>query len=236
MGRYLILMALLLCLPVRGEAWQVLGGGVTTTTDAIEYESVAGDYVSSDEDTLLVVPKPSGTVSGDTLIAISTSYLGVITPPSGWTTEMSLTLGVTVFSKTASESEPSDYTFTPVGTYTYANMCIARISGSVSDITVSSALETSTYDTAVNFPSTNITSPGTLILWAGTRKTSGIDQPTMASTTRGSLIYNSGSLATATSLWISVEESPSYGSPITGAVGTLLTATNNKAAFAIVVE
>ena len=213
----------------------MVGGGVAITTDAIEYESVAGDYVSSEEDTLLVIPKPSGTVSGDTLIAISTSYLSVITPPPGWTTEMSLTLGVTVFSKTASESKPSGYTFT-TQTYKYANMCIARISGSVSDITVSSALETLDYNTTVNFPSTNITSPGTLILWAGTRKTSAIDQPTMASITRGSLIYNSGSLANATSLWVSVEESPSIGSPITGAVGTLSTATNNKAAFAIVVE
>ena len=35
MMRYLILIALLLCLPVRGEAWQVVGGGVVACDDGL---------------------------------------------------------------------------------------------------------------------------------------------------------------------------------------------------------
>ena len=41
MMRYLILIALLLCLPVRGEAWQVVGGGdkKTSVSDSFDYTS-----------------------------------------------------------------------------------------------------------------------------------------------------------------------------------------------------
>ena len=55
--RYLILIALLMCLPVRGEAWQVVGGvassGVTCSGDASSgdnesFEKGAGEFCTTD--------------------------------------------------------------------------------------------------------------------------------------------------------------------------------------------
>jgi hypothetical protein len=56
MMRHLILIALLLCLPVRGEAWQVVGGGESTawveTFDAATGYDKTGwvEYLNPDED------------------------------------------------------------------------------------------------------------------------------------------------------------------------------------------
>ena len=81
--RYVILLALLLCLPVRGEAWQVMGGGATTaqcsaTTDYIGNESfiemsgTTGDLTS---DRMMVSLHTPNCSSGCSNGALETVYL-----------------------------------------------------------------------------------------------------------------------------------------------------------------
>lgn len=229
----LLLSFLLLTVQPALAAVGMVGFGQSAA--GLTYESVAGDYTSGTSDTTLTVTKPTGTVSGDTLIAISASYTSAVTPPSGWSTVLSRTSGITVFSKTAGGSEPESYDFT-VPTFSNANVCAIRVSGTVTSITAETPVSLADYNTTVNYAAPNITTSNNIVIWAGVRNTGGSNQPVMSSITRGTLIYNSGLIATAQSLWVAQETNPATGSPITAAVGTLGSAQNNKSGTAIVIK
>jgi prepilin-type N-terminal cleavage/methylation domain-containing protein len=96
------------------ESAAAVAGSVTYNTFA--------EYKRSSIGTSVVIPKPTGTVSGDLLIAavsVDTDVLASIAPPAGWTLILKdtyspqITLGV--WYKKAGGSEGTSYTFTWTG-------------------------------------------------------------------------------------------------------------------------
>lgn len=101
-------------------------------TAVLETEAHTATGVAS---TSVTVTKPSGTVSGDYLLAfIWVESSPTVTPPSGWNLELSqneTTHGSGtgyVYSKTAGGSEPADYTWSWTGD-SKSNGIVIRISG-----------------------------------------------------------------------------------------------------------
>jgi hypothetical protein len=64
--------------------------------------------------TTITINVPTGTAQNDLLIAVLTAPAGATTwtTPSGWSVGITASQGRTVFYKTASSSEPANYTFT----------------------------------------------------------------------------------------------------------------------------
>ena len=74
MMRYLILLALLLCLPVRGEAWQVVGGGASGGGTV----TVLDDYLYEESTTSIANHTPAPGPGGDwTTIGSDENYIQV---------------------------------------------------------------------------------------------------------------------------------------------------------------
>lgn len=89
---------------------------------AIAYESIATSLTGT-------CTKPTGTATGDLLVAAVCTYDSP-TPPSGWTQQAqenyAATYFLTIYTKAAGGSEPSDYTWTSTAVF---NVHITRISG-----------------------------------------------------------------------------------------------------------
>jgi hypothetical protein len=68
---------------------------------------------SGNAGTTVVIPKPTGTASGDLLLAVVSfaDTIAVITPPSGWSLLMQISMKA-VYTKTAGGGEPASYTWT----------------------------------------------------------------------------------------------------------------------------
>lgn len=87
----------------------------STSWATIAFRNSSG--TSNASSTSIVISKPTGTVSGDVLLAIiDGNNTPVITPPSGWTlvdsVNTTVTAVISIYSKVASGSEPSTYTWT----------------------------------------------------------------------------------------------------------------------------
>ena len=87
---------------------------------AITYETFSERQVSSDSNTTIVIPKPSGTAQGDLLIAaVATDESSTPFPANGWTPIDCTAYGTAVtlgaWRKIAGASEPANYTFTWTG-------------------------------------------------------------------------------------------------------------------------
>lgn len=82
--RYMILIALLLCLPVRGEAWQVVGGGAATTSGG---PFLVDTFTEASTNTLLSAhaPEIGGTwaSNGDATATIDYTTGKLYTPTNG---------------------------------------------------------------------------------------------------------------------------------------------------------
>jgi hypothetical protein len=218
-----------------GYGMQMVGGVGIAPVTGLKYESVStGGYVAAVTDETITIAKPSGTVSGNILVAVISKAPNRTMSLSGWTVVDEGTTGTfAVLQKTAGSSEPSTYTFTSNLGYNYAHGVIVRLSGSASSFTKAEVL-TSDWDTTLNYSAPNATT-GTVAMWAGIVAQEG-DAKTLSSITRGSIVYNSaGPNASAYPLYVAVEENVSSGSPITAAVGTLSSAINNKFGAAICV-
>lgn len=92
------------------------------------YQSFAGNSRNLGADP--VVNLPSGTVAGDLLIAVCLASAGGWTPPAGWTEHASSLGGASpLYTKTATGSEPSTYTFVTTNATANSNAVIVRVSG-----------------------------------------------------------------------------------------------------------
>lgn len=115
--------------------------------ESAEYGSVRNGAATSPA----TVTKPSGTASGDLLIAcvVASSAGGrYFDTPSGWTSEDLTNMGSTnhyylqTFSKVAGGSEPSSYDFDPRVQYVIGGVIIARVSGAEDPATTSLVIAT----------------------------------------------------------------------------------------------
>lgn len=132
----------------------IMGGG--SRVPVIESYVVNRDDTGA---TSLVVSKPTGTVSGNQLLAICYGGNGGAVASSGWTS------GGTgyyhILSKTAGGSEPSSYTFTKGSGIQHFMVCILRIPNGVLDVIGTEHLRNGSSG-AINCPS--VTSLGGLLI------------------------------------------------------------------------
>jgi hypothetical protein len=183
---------------------------------SIAVESVAYAVGSSTGDSSVVVDLPTGTQDGDLLVAIgSSAYTHTMSPPAGWTfnATRSFTSGnadtelgnLYVWSKVATASEPSTFTFLGSGWYLRGHVAILRISG---------AYEIASLETATSVASSSsLTCPDVTVLDSGSLLLSASACQAWANSTGGSLtevhdadsavafhlgIYSESSVATGT--------------------------------------
>ena len=170
MMRYLILAALLLCLPVRGEAWQVVATGASTP--AITYESTTTGMTAT---TTLTIDTPANTADGDLLIAIINDDSASGITATGWTPIT--TLGVTsdlahTYYKIAS-SEGANQSFA-ISTAQEACGAIMRMSKTGGEWTIGTA----STDISSPFSVTAIAAAGSvLVLTAGSDDANSVSTP-----------------------------------------------------------
>lgn len=208
--------------------------GVTSIPTGMNYESYAAAATTSTADETLTIAKPSGTVPGDTLVAIFEKSSSRAVSLAGWTgiTITGDTGEMAALYKTTGGGEPESYIFGLSAGYSYAHGAIVRISGSYSSI-VAGQVDDDTYDSNLPFYAPTITANNSLCIWAGGRASEG-DTKTLVSISRGTKIYdNTNSNPTAYALWVAAEENVSTGSPIAGAAGTLSASGNAKNGVAI---
>lgn len=95
---------------------------------AVAYQSFAS--ASSTAGTPITVTKPSGTVSGDGLVAFVLNFNpgSAITPPSGWTLKQGTSTTDAIYEKTAGGSEPASYAWTN-NLFNGGNVLIIRVTG-----------------------------------------------------------------------------------------------------------
>lgn len=127
---------------------------------------------ASSTTTTLTCNKPTGTVSGDVLVAIIGYYLPTapITPPSGWTLGGSNANGNNAgiwYYKVAGGSEPATYAWTFTGS-DESHVVIAAYSGidNVSPIDVQSEVN-GNGDGGITVPGITMSGAGTLVFLAG---------------------------------------------------------------------
>ena len=81
----------------------IVGSAKATTPPTLD--------ASADGDTV-VIPVPGGTQSGDLLLALAHWEIGITTEPAGWTVVDAFSPATLLCSRTATSSEPADYTWT----------------------------------------------------------------------------------------------------------------------------
>lgn len=100
-----------------GEAYKYITYRELRVSPIAQRGSATTDNADNADKTSLVLTKPTGTVSGDVLVAFFTANSVAVTPPSGFTEVFSQigstsTLTSHMYVKVAGGSEPSTYTFT----------------------------------------------------------------------------------------------------------------------------
>lgn len=113
-------------------------GAVARTTPGVT-PSVGDTYsTGSSSATSVVLNTPTGTVAGDLLIVhVHLNGTKTVTPPTGWSSVRTLE-GGSIFSRTATASEPASHTFTWTGLQ-YVRGAILRVAGpAIVDVSSSS--------------------------------------------------------------------------------------------------
>lgn len=223
--RYVILMAMmLLCLPVQGEAWQVVGGvaGPSAPPSIVSYSTA---WSTSIDSTSITIDNPTG--SGGVLIAIFSANR----PPTctGWSTVGTNGL-FKVLSKTASPDDPSSYEFDHEVGYGYAHGIILRISGS-SSIFRSEEEVDSAWTSAISFPEVTVSSSGSLLLWIASKNIAAAPQG-LATISSGDVIYSGTGKTYAYSLLVAAGE---VSAGVVNNSGTLSEGGNDMTSMTIVV-
>lgn len=226
MMRYAILLALLLCLPVRGEAWQVVGGGAAGPSAPPSIVSYSTAWSTSTDSTSITIDNPTG--SGGVLIAI---FSAKRTPTcTGWS-EVGTNGLFKVLSKTASTGDPSSYEFDHEVGYGSAHGIILRISGS-SSIFRSAEEVNSAWTSALSFPEVTVSSSGSLLLWIASKNVGAAPQG-ISTISSGDVIYSGTGKTYAYSLLVASAGEVSAG--VVNNSGTLSEGVNDMASMTIVV-
>lgn len=146
----------------------VNAAGIGTASTAVDISP--GAFVRSTSDARvtagagITISKPSGTVNGDIMVMyFALNGTGTITPPSGWTTQTTLTSGTRrylVLTRTAA-SEGSAYSFS-FTTTTFASAIIYSIANATAFDSITTASATSA--ATINVPTITPTGNGSLYI------------------------------------------------------------------------
>lgn len=216
----------------RGLGVLGLGGGasVVPSSEPITYESISSGAVAATSSTSFTITKPTGVVSGDTLVAVIGKTYNRSFVSSGWSTVGGTDKLSQFLIKTAGESEPDNYEFASSGdlTTTGGQGVIIRISGTIGSYGTTEDTSNSTYDTTVDYAAPTITSNNSFVIWSGVRSTLG-DTKTLSSISRGVIRHNNTLAGGARyAFWVATEDAVSAGSPIVAATSTMSSAGNGK--------
>lgn len=224
--RYAILLALLLCLPVRGGAWQVVGEGST----GITYEAYSAGWLAESMGKTVTIPAPANVSAGDTLVAVFCTNTATISL-SGWDSVDS-TGNLIALKKVATGSEPADYTFNVSSSGRDTHGVIVRIAGSVSSVVSSDESGRAGWGTTTDFSTQTVGSDGSIIIWYGGIPLANNDRY-LVSINNGTIIYSGYSKTNAASFWVAIETDAATGTHTNA--GTINSAYNGMIGSGIVI-
>jgi hypothetical protein len=193
------------------------------------FESIgSADSAANSSDTTVDLGLPSGTVSGNLLIAcFCRSATSRNFTASGWTAFANNTTNTAlcVLYRIADGTESSTITFTSALTFNQGTGVILRFSGQADPFVYSEAgqVNRATWDTTLDYPSISVASNGDLVVWVGTTVSEN-----SSSHSRGSAVERyDGRVGThANTLIVHTEESVNAGA--TGTATAVVAAINNK--------
>lgn len=197
---------------------------------AVAYQSIGtAGGVTGTSDTDIVLGKPTGTTTGDLLVAVIANS-GKTISCSGWTLATPATDFNAVLYKEAGGSEPANYTFAIGATFSYACGVILRFTGHdvSSGLTVGTQAETAAWSTALDLPSVTVSDSGSGMVLCGT-KNSATYTGTIASLSRASAVerYETDIDGNSYNPLVATEDDVAAGS-ISGESITLSAAVNLK--------